>query len=61
MADEVQITVIATGFDASAASPASARPATAPTQKTKTIEFPLRNFDKDDVDIPAFLRRKTQQ
>ena len=26
-------------------------------QQSKTIEFPLRTFDKDDLDIPSFLRR----
>ncbi len=55
MGDEVQITVIATGFDASSSSAASVRQAAAaPAPKAKTIEFPLRNFDQD---IPSFLRR----
>lgn len=57
MGDMVQITVIATGFDASSSSASSARLIVNPTPKAKTIEFPLRNFDKDDQDIPSFLRR----
>jgi len=57
MADEVQITVIATGFDAGTASSASARGVATPTQKTRTIEFPLRSLDQEDRDIPSFLRR----
>jgi len=54
--DEVQITVIATGFDANhkqASLPV--KPARNP--QSKTIEFPIKNLDKDDLDIPAFLRR----
>ncbi len=57
MADEVQITVIATGFDAGAASSVAARGVATPTQKTRTIEFPLRSLDQEDRDIPSFLRR----
>lgn len=72
LADEVQITVIATGFDADRAAqtkPAAVqRPVQAPARRqqpvpqqappqSKTIEFPLRSFDKDDLDVPSFLRR----
>lgn len=57
MGDEVQITVIATGFDASSSSAASSRTVATPAPKAKTIEFPLRSFNKDDQDIPSFLRR----
>ena len=75
LSDEVQMTVIATGFDADKAAQQKAvgsqRPvqqAQAPRQQpvqqpapqqqqSKTIEFPLRTFDKDDLDIPSFLRR----
>ena len=28
-----------------------------PRTRAKTIEFPKRTFDRDDLDIPAFLRR----
>ena len=81
LSDEVQITVVATGFDAEAG--AQRKPATAQRpaqpqqqppqrqqpaqqqqqppqqqqQQSKTIEFPLKSFDRDDLDIPSFLRR----
>jgi cell division protein FtsZ len=55
--DEVQITVIATGFDAATKPTSLARPSSAGSQKGKITEFPLRNFDKNDTDIPSFLRR----
>jgi cell division protein FtsZ len=50
--DEIRITVIATGFD-------SAKEQKAPRteEQPKTIEFPKRTFDREDLDIPAFLRR----
>ncbi len=49
--DEVRITVIATGFEA-------IKEQKVPTpEEAKTIEFPKRTFDRDDLDIPAFLRR----
>ncbi len=53
MDDEIRITVIATGFDA-----ASRRKAEAVSVAKPTIEFPVRTFDQDDMDIPAFLRRR---
>ena len=54
MGDDIQITVIATGFDQAAK--AQEKPAR-PTL-TKTIEFPVRAFDSEDLDIPAFLRKQ---
>lgn len=48
MTDEVQVTVIATGFDQ----------APRPISKSVDQEFDLRSFGDDDLDIPAFLRRK---
>lgn len=48
MKDEVQVTVIATGFDQSPR----------PISKSAEQEFDLRSFGDDDLDIPAFLRRK---
>ncbi|HIC92797.1 MAG TPA: cell division protein FtsZ [Anaerolineae bacterium] len=51
--DEIRITVIATGFDA-----ASQRKAGAVSVAKPSIEFPVRTFDQDDMDIPAFLRRR---
>ncbi len=59
--DEVSITVIATGFD-SDGEPEIARPAAtaAPAQRrTETSElFGTQTADRDDIEIPAFLRRR---
>ena len=49
--DEIQITVIATGFHA------QARTQPRPYSARKTLEFPVRSFENEDLDIPAFLRR----
>jgi cell division protein FtsZ len=49
MEDSVQITVIATGFDVT--------DQRKPTVAKQPIEFPVRAFDREDIDIPAFLRR----
>jgi cell division protein FtsZ len=57
MADEIRIIVIATGFDQTEAKPRVARvmrPAT-----SEPVEFPMPTFDKDDLEIPAFLRRRS--
>jgi len=51
LGDEMQITVIATGFHA------QARSEQRPYSSRKTLEFPVRSFDGEDLDIPAFLRR----
>ena len=48
--DDIQITVIATGFDVTD----QRKPI--PAAK-RAIEFPVRAFDREDLDIPAFLRR----
>jgi cell division protein FtsZ len=53
--DEIRITVIATGFDA-----VREQKLPASDDATKTIEFPKRTFDRDDLDIPAFLRRTSR-
>ena len=66
MGDEIQITVIATGFDLDDAGAITApvRPTTAaaaasapggPERKGQLLQRP---FDNADLDIPAFLRRK---
>ncbi len=67
--DEIRITVIATGFDAVEA----AQPIPSPSKKT--IDFPgthtsqtrssnlkpdFQKIDQDDLDIPAFLRRRAR-
>jgi len=54
MDDEVRITVIATGFEPVAKSQFRGRSNAA----EKTIEFPVRTFDADELDIPSFLRRR---
>lgn len=49
--EEVQVTVIATGFDT--------KTAVEKSQKEKVInDFDIENFSGDDLDIPAFLRRQ---
>jgi cell division protein FtsZ len=53
--DHIKITVIATGFETAAA---QKRPYVAGSDTRKTIEFPVRQFDRNDLDIPAFLRRR---
>jgi cell division protein FtsZ len=50
LSDELRITVIATGFD-------SMQSQQQPTTSSKTIDFPTRSYDTEDLDIPAFLRR----
>ncbi|MCX7837931.1 MAG: cell division protein FtsZ [Anaerolineae bacterium] len=62
MGDTLQVTVIATGFNSvakrqSGAGQAIGNVVTAPARKT--IDFPVRKFDQDDLDIPAFLRKRS--
>ncbi len=52
---DLSITVIATGFDAAAQ---ARKPYVVKPKGSKTIEFPVRSFDQDELDIPAFLRRR---
>jgi cell division protein FtsZ len=69
MQDEIRVTVIATGFEAVAATrkpsesaqplPAAVAAGTGPGDKT--VPFPVRTWNPDDLEIPAFLRRKRQQ
>jgi len=54
MGDEIRITVIATGFDQT-----EPRPRVAREKASEAIEFPVPSFDKDDLEIPAFLRRRS--
>jgi cell division protein FtsZ len=64
MNDEVQITVIATGFDttrrvAQRPTATQQRVAAAATGTDGKIrEFPVRVFNTDDLDLPAFLRKQ---
>ncbi len=52
--DEIRITVIATGFDKTGKQRKTGTASVSP----KIKEFPVRTFDSDDLDIPAFLRRR---
>ncbi len=62
MKDDVQITVVATGFNGSAkrqttgAGMTNGNVIAAPGRKT--IDFPIQHFDQQDLDIPAFLRQR---
>jgi cell division protein FtsZ len=53
MGDEIRITVIATGFDGAEGHQHVAR-----AIPGESVEFPMPTFDKDDLEIPAFLRRR---
>ena len=53
MGDEIRIIVIATGFDQAEQRPRATRAAF-----SEPVEFPMPAFDKDDLEIPAFLRRR---
>jgi cell division protein FtsZ len=56
MRDQIQITVIATGFEVSERPETSMRiPA---PKEAKKEEVPQRPFDNADLDIPPFLRRR---
>jgi cell division protein FtsZ len=75
MQDKLHITVIATGFDKPRAQEAAAqyqrRGAShrgtpqgnrdSNKDSSEPIDFPVRSFDRDDLDIPAFLRRSREQ
>jgi cell division protein FtsZ len=66
MGEEIRITVIATGFERSGAVPRVARrprnrtEAQAAPAKAEALpeEFQPRSFDMNNLDIPAFLRRR---
>jgi cell division protein FtsZ len=49
--DEVRVTVIATGFS-------SPRPTVETPSRLKGVESPAAFFDKNDLEIPPFLRRR---
>lgn len=62
--DEVRITVIATGFHTQAkrqigGGQMSGNIVAAPGKKT--IDFPVRQFDREDIDIPPFLRKRAEK
>jgi cell division protein FtsZ len=58
MEDEIRITVIATGFDQAGSRPRSARTATR-REEPESVDFAVSSFDEDDIEIPAFLRRRS--
>ena len=66
MKDKIRITVIATGFDAATQQrPAVLRSAAASKPDSKVVrrpvpidDFPARVLDSDNLDIPAFLRKR---
>jgi len=73
LSDEVRVTVIATGFErtgvprrtlerpktaASSATRSAAQPAESSAAQPAMSEFQPRSFNTDDLDIPAFLRRR---
>jgi cell division protein FtsZ len=69
MKDEIQITVIATGFDGTAQQRRQTLSVKRPPQvvsgpevdPTKIKQFPTNiSFDAEDIDIPAFMRRRNR-
>jgi cell division protein FtsZ len=58
MQGEVKITVIATGFDGKVATGTAQRAPQATTIKAAREPLPQHTFQNDDLDIPAFLRRR---
>ena len=72
MGDMIRVTVIATGFDQSGPTPVrrrvnvAAQPALASISskvmadqpQSIPVDFPVRQFDKDDLEVPAFLRKR---
>jgi cell division protein FtsZ len=68
MKDELQVTVIATGFNAVAKRQTGAGSATSNVLAApgrKMIDFPVqaaaRQLNHDDLDIPAFLRKRAER
>lgn len=68
MEDEIRITVIATGFDQRRAPrrrsivaeqrEAIQKPVPVQSEERRQIEFATTDFDQDDLEIPAFLRKR---
>jgi cell division protein FtsZ len=56
--DEIRITVIATGFDQTNTRPRAVR-ASRREETPESIAFETPAFDKDDIEIPTFLRRRS--
>jgi cell division protein FtsZ len=58
MQGEVKITVIATGFDGRASTPHDFLKQSVETRASSTAALPAPSVPADDLDIPAFLRRR---
>ncbi len=58
MEDEIRITVIATGFDQTGARSRSVRTPRR-QEEPESVDFKVSSFDEDDIEIPAFLRRRS--
>ena len=58
MENEIRITLIATGFDQNGTRSRSAR-ASMTREEPESVEFAVSSFDEDDIEIPAFLRRRS--
>jgi cell division protein FtsZ len=58
MEDEIRITVIATGFDQT---DSRSRSVSTPRrqEEPESVDFTASSFDEDDIEIPAFLRRRS--
>jgi len=56
LSDEIRIIVIATGFDQPEPRPRAVQATRA--SFSEPVEFPMPTYDKDDLEIPAFLRRR---
>jgi len=54
--EEMWVTIIATGFEVVAR---ARQPERVAVPSPKIREFPVRTFDAEDLDIPAFLRRSS--
>ena len=52
LGDDLRITIIATGFQAGV----KVQPRF--IGEDKTIEFPIRAFESDNLEVPSFLRRR---
>ncbi len=57
MNDEIRITVIATGFDQTG-SRSRSKVGSRSDREPQSVNFPTSGFDEDDIEIPAFLRRR---
>lgn len=57
--DEIRVTVIATGFEDGRAKPSDGRVDVGRPEQTAAKRLEIRPFATDDIEIPAFLRRRS--